>query len=75
MKHDDTSLGYNTSDDTDAALAVEINEGTPDAEECLVYDDRSGLTPAEHIERKLLMLLRSSRVSQLRTGRKPRSLS
>ncbi len=75
MKHDDTSVGFDTNHDTGAAVVVETDEIAPEAEECLVYDDRAGLTPAEHIERKLVMLLGSSRVSQLHGDRKKRSLS
>jgi hypothetical protein len=65
MKHDDTSLGYETNHIIDAAVAVETGESTPEAEECLVFDDRAGLMPAEHVERKLLVLLRSSRLGDV----------
>jgi hypothetical protein len=65
-----TSLSYETEQEVDVAVAVE-------AEESLVSDDRAGLTPAEHVERKLVALLRSTplRVSQLQRGRERRSLS
>jgi hypothetical protein len=65
-----TSLGYETESHTNTVTVVE-------AEECLVSDDRAGLTPAEHVERKLVALLRSTplRVSQLQHGRERRSLS
>ena len=70
MNRECTSLGYETDQDVDVAVAAE-------AEESLVSDDRSGLTPAEHVERKLVALLRSTplRVSQLQHGRERRSLS
>jgi hypothetical protein len=65
-----TSLGYETEPQLNAAVVIE-------AEESLVSDDRAGLTPAEHVERKLVALLRSTplRVSQLQHGRERRSLS
>ncbi len=65
-----TSVGYEAAPLAPTAIAVE-------AEECLVSDDRAGLTPAEHVERKLVALLRSTplRVSQLQHGRERRSLS
>jgi hypothetical protein len=48
-----------------------------EAEESLVSDDRAGLTPSEHVERKLVSLLDSTPlgVSQLQAGRERRSLS
>lgn len=65
-----TSLGYELEQDAAVAVAVE-------AEESLVSDDRAGLTPAEHVERKLVTLLRSTplRVSQMQRGHERRSLS
>jgi hypothetical protein len=44
------------------------------AEECLVSDDRDGLTPAQLVERKLVWLLRSTRVpvSRLQSGAGPK---
>jgi hypothetical protein len=75
MKHDDTFLGYEANHDIVAAVAVETSESTPELEECLVCDDRAGLTPAGHVERKLVAMLGSSSVSQLRTGHKARSLA
>jgi hypothetical protein len=70
MNRDGISLLEET--DQDAGVVVAVEE-----EESLVCDDRAGLTPAEHVERKLVALLRSTpmRVSQLQSGREKRSLS
>jgi hypothetical protein len=70
MNPEVTSLGYEAEYHANVAVAVE-------AEESLVSDDRGGMTPAEHVERKLVALLRNTpmRVSQLQGGRERRSLS
>ena len=70
MNREAIPLSYEPGQDGDTVVAVE-------AEECLVCDDRSGLSPAEQVERKLMVLLRSTplRVSQLQAGHDKRSLS
>jgi hypothetical protein len=70
MIREGTSLSYEFEQDATVAVSVE-------AEESLISDDRAGLTPAEHVERKLVALLRNTplRVSQLQRGHERRSLS
>jgi hypothetical protein len=70
MTHEGTSVSYEIEQEAVVAVAAE-------AEESLVSDDRAGMTPAEHVERKLVALLRNTplRVSQLQRGRERRSLS
>jgi hypothetical protein len=69
MIRERTSLSYAPVNNSDTAVV--------EAEESLVSDDRAGLTPSEHVERKLVSLLDSTPlgVSQLQAGRERRSLS
>jgi hypothetical protein len=69
MNRERMSVSYTPADNSGTAVV--------EAEECLISDDRAGLTPSEHVERKLVALLQSTpmRVSQLQEGRERRSLS